>query len=272
MADRDEMVYLESIRYGRKVSLRSVVAGQRVPMALTSLGRAWLAVAPEVEYAARMADFAARAPHWPALRREIESAVAHVRRHGWCAASWQPEVVAISTPLALDHYPVHVLNVSLSTRAAAGDVARELAPRLMRLASDIRDAVQTAQSEPCTRACCMKELAAALQARHQVGTDDALLASFRTISRTAIMGDKTLDGLNVAILVTDGFEQSELQEPRRALDEAGAHTRVVAPKDGEVKGWKLKDWGDTVAVDVQLDAARAEDFDALLLPGGVINP
>lgn len=148
MADRDEMVYLESIRYGRKVSLRSVVAGQRVPMALTSLGRAWLAVAPEVEYAARMADFAARAPHWPALQREIESAVAHVRRHGWCAASWQPEVVAISTPLALDHYPVHVLNVSLSTRAAAGDVARELAPRLMRLASDIRDAVQTAQSEP----------------------------------------------------------------------------------------------------------------------------
>jgi len=95
-----------------------------------------------------MADFAARAPHWPALQREIESAVAHVRRHGWCAASWQPEVVAISTPLALDHYPVHVLNVSLSTRAAAGDVARELAPRLMRLASDIRDAVQTAQSEP----------------------------------------------------------------------------------------------------------------------------
>lgn len=86
------------------------------------------------------------------------------------------------------------------------------------------------------------------------------------------MSDKTLDGLNVAILVTDGFEQSELQEPRRALDEAGARTRVVAPKDGEVKGWKLKDWGDTVAVDVKLDAARAEDFDALLLPGGVINP
>jgi len=148
MADRDEMVYLESIRYGRKVSLRSVVAGQRVPMALTSLGRAWLAVAPEVEYAARMADFAARAAHWPALRRETESAVAHVRRHGWCAASWQPEVVAISTPLALDHYPVHVLNVSLSTRAAAGDVARELAPRLMRLVSDIRDGVQTVQSQP----------------------------------------------------------------------------------------------------------------------------
>ena len=51
------------------------------------------------------------------------------------------------------------------------------------------------------------------------------------------MGDKTLDGLNVAILVTDGFEQSELQEPRRALDEAGAHTRVVAPKDGEGLVW-----------------------------------
>ncbi|WP_423193911.1 IclR family transcriptional regulator [Cupriavidus sp. H18C2] len=148
MADRDEMVYLESIRHGRKASLRSVVAGQRVPMALTSLGRAWLAVAPEADYAARMADFAARSAHWPALRREIDTAVAHVRRHGWCAASWQPEVVAIATPLALEHYPVHVLNVSVSTRVPIGDVTRELAPRLMRLAAEIGDAVQAAQAGP----------------------------------------------------------------------------------------------------------------------------
>ncbi|PLP98085.1 IclR family transcriptional regulator [Cupriavidus pauculus] len=160
MADRDEMVYLESIRHGRKASLRSVVAGQRVPMALTSLGRAWLAVAPEAEYAARMADFSGhasghasgrasgRSAQWPALRAEIEAAVAHVRQHGWCAASWQPEVVAISAPLALEHYPVHVLNVSLSTRASVAEVAREQAPRLMRLAAGIRAAVETAQSEP----------------------------------------------------------------------------------------------------------------------------
>lgn len=148
LADRDEMVYLESIRHGRKASLRSVVAGQRVPMALTSLGRAWLAVAPEADYAARMADFATRSAHWPALQADIEAAVAHVGRHGWCAASWQPEVVALSTPLVLEHYPVHVLNVSLSTRASVRDVARDLAPRLMRLAAGIRDAVETAQSEP----------------------------------------------------------------------------------------------------------------------------
>ena len=148
MADRDEMVYLESIRHGRKASLRSVVAGQRVPRALTSLGRAWLAVAPEADYAARMADLATRSTQWPALRREIEAAVAHVRQHGWCAASWQPEVVAISAPLALEHYPVHVLNVSLSTRASVAEVAAELAPRLMQLAAGIRHAVETAQSEP----------------------------------------------------------------------------------------------------------------------------
>ncbi|GJG94962.1 IclR family transcriptional regulator [Cupriavidus pauculus] len=148
LADRDEMVYLESIRHGRKASLRSVVAGQRVPMALTSLGRAWLALAPEADFAARMADFAARSAHWPELREEIETAVAHVRRHGWCAAAWQPEVVAISTPLALEHYPVHVLNISLSTRASVKDVTRDMAPRLMRLADDIRHAVETAQSEP----------------------------------------------------------------------------------------------------------------------------
>ncbi len=156
MADRDEMVYLESIRHGRKASLRSVVAGQRVPMALTSLGRAWLAVAPDGEFAARMADFSghaaghasSRAAHWPALRAEIEAAVTHVRQHGWCAASWQPEVVAISAPLVLEHYPVHVLNISLSTRASVTEVARELAPRLMHLAAGIRTAVETAQSEP----------------------------------------------------------------------------------------------------------------------------
>lgn len=148
LADGDEMVYLESIRYSRKASLRSVVAGQRVPMALTSLGRAWLAVAPEPERAARMADFSARYAQWPTLAAEIDRAIRHVHRHGWCAASWQPEVVAISTPLRLEHYPVHVLNVSLSTRATIADVTRDLVPQLMRLADAIRDAVHTAQSEP----------------------------------------------------------------------------------------------------------------------------
>ncbi len=81
-----------------------------------------------------------------------------------------------------------------------------------------------------------------------------------------------LDTLKVAILATDGFEQSELQKPRDALDQAGAKTLVVAPKSGEIKGWEMKDWGTPVTVDATLDQADPADFDALLLPGGVINP
>jgi protease I len=86
------------------------------------------------------------------------------------------------------------------------------------------------------------------------------------------MADKPLNGLKVAILVTDGFEQVELMEPRKALDEAGAETRVVSPKAERVRGWKFTDWGDEVRVDAPLDQAKPEDFDALLLPGGVMNP
>jgi protease I len=81
-----------------------------------------------------------------------------------------------------------------------------------------------------------------------------------------------LEGMKVAILVTDGFEQVELVEPRKALDEAGADTSVVSPKDERARGWNFTDWGDEVAVDVPLDRARPQDFDALLLPGGVMNP
>ena len=86
------------------------------------------------------------------------------------------------------------------------------------------------------------------------------------------MADKTLKGLTVAILVTDGFEQVELIEPRKALDQAGAETRVVSPKAKRVRGWKFTDWGDEVGVDAPLDQAKPEDFDALLLPGGVMSP
>ncbi|MDN5850179.1 MAG: type 1 glutamine amidotransferase [Nitrococcus sp.] len=82
----------------------------------------------------------------------------------------------------------------------------------------------------------------------------------------------TLQGKKVAILVANGFELVELTEPRQALYEAGAKTYVVSPADGKVKGWKFTDWGEEVAVDVALDKARAEHYDALLLPGGVMNP
>src|SRR3546814_14011189 len=81
-----------------------------------------------------------------------------------------------------------------------------------------------------------------------------------------------LDGKKVAILATDGFEQSELIEPKKRLEQEGATTQVIAPKTGQIRGWKAKDWGDSVDVDVALDNARIGDYDALVLPGGVINP
>jgi len=81
-----------------------------------------------------------------------------------------------------------------------------------------------------------------------------------------------LKGKKVAILATDGFEQSELLEPRKALDEAGAETRIVSPNKDMIKGWAEKEWGDAVKVDVWLQDADPEEFDALLLPGGVMNP
>jgi protease I len=86
------------------------------------------------------------------------------------------------------------------------------------------------------------------------------------------MAGNTLKGVRVAILATDGFEQSELTEPRKALDAAGALTKVVSPKSGKLKGWNHKEWGEEVQVDQQLDTADPRSYDALLLPGGVMNP
>jgi protease I len=86
------------------------------------------------------------------------------------------------------------------------------------------------------------------------------------------MTDDTLKGLKIAILVEEGFEQVELVQPRKALDEAGAETRIVSPKNEHVRAWNLTKWGDEFPVDVPLDHAKPEDFDALLLPGGVLNP
>ena len=81
-----------------------------------------------------------------------------------------------------------------------------------------------------------------------------------------------LNGKRVAILATDGVEQVELTEPRKALEEAGARPELVSPKKGKIKAWQHDHWGDELKVDRQLDDVRAEDYDALLLPGGVLNP
>jgi len=86
------------------------------------------------------------------------------------------------------------------------------------------------------------------------------------------MANEKLDNVRVAILATDGFEEVELTKPREALDQAGAKTVVISPRSGEIRGWAMKDWGDSVHVDATLAEADPADFDALLLPGGVINP
>jgi protease I len=81
-----------------------------------------------------------------------------------------------------------------------------------------------------------------------------------------------LQGKKIAIVATDGFEQVELTEPQEALQEAGATVHVISPKAGQIKGWKFTDWGDSIKVDKTLDEAKPGDYDALVLPGGQINP
>jgi len=76
----------------------------------------------------------------------------------------------------------------------------------------------------------------------------------------------------VLILATHGFEQDELLVPQRKLKEAGAQVDVVSPEKGQIRGWKMKDWGESVSVDKSLDDAKADDYDAIVLPGGQINP
>jgi protease I len=86
------------------------------------------------------------------------------------------------------------------------------------------------------------------------------------------MNQPQLDGMKVAILVTDGFEQVEMTEPRQALEAAGADTQIVSPMDGSVRGWKHHDPADVFEVDTPLAQASVNEFDALVLPGGVVNP
>jgi protease I len=84
--------------------------------------------------------------------------------------------------------------------------------------------------------------------------------------------DHDLSGKKVAILATDGFEQDELFSPLEALRDAHADVKIISPTENKIKGWNHTDWGKTITVDLPLQQARPENFDALVLPGGVINP
>jgi protease I len=83
---------------------------------------------------------------------------------------------------------------------------------------------------------------------------------------------ENLKNKRVAILTENGFEEVELTEPKKALEEAGAKVDVISPQKGKVKAWNKTDWGIEVIVNKTVDEVRPEDYDALLLPGGVLNP
>jgi protease I len=84
--------------------------------------------------------------------------------------------------------------------------------------------------------------------------------------------NERLHGKKIAILATNGFEQSELEQPRMALDAAGAETEIISPEPEQIWGWDKDHVGDYFDVDVSLDDADATEYDGLLLPGGVMNP
>ena len=137
-ADREEMVYLESVRYNQRVSLRSIVSGQRVPMELTSLGRAHLATLAQQAFDTLMLSFEQRGrTGWSRLHAEILDAVTSVRERGYCAASWQPEVVALATPLSIPGHACVVLNFSVRTTDAVQAVTHELSAPLLALREEI---------------------------------------------------------------------------------------------------------------------------------------
>lgn len=142
--DRNEMVYLESFRYNRRGVLRTVVSGQRVPIELTSLGRAYLAAAPEDNRNESLAKLRKRSATRSAtlsggLENEINEAVAHVREHGFCTASWQPEVISLASPVEITGYPIYVVNMSVTGRDTLESVVNELRSPLLALRARIRD-------------------------------------------------------------------------------------------------------------------------------------
>lgn len=140
--DGEEMVYLESARFNARGAERSIVPGHRVPIELTALGRAWLAVAPKADRAALLAQWRARRrTRFRRVEREIAEAATSVAGEGFCFASWQPQVVALAAPIVCDGRPIHVLNVSVTSEAPVAAVVRHLERPLLTLAGQLRQAI-----------------------------------------------------------------------------------------------------------------------------------
>ena len=147
-ADRDEMIYLESIRLSQRKTPRNVLAGQRLPMDITSLGRASLAGLGEAQREALIATLCARRcdARRVQLEQEIRAAIASVHSKGYCLAAWQPEVVAIATPLGLPGYRSHALNISLATPLSLAEIEECYSGVLMELAAAIKEAHRALQA------------------------------------------------------------------------------------------------------------------------------
>ncbi|QIO37484.1 IclR family transcriptional regulator [Bradyrhizobium sp. 1(2017)] len=153
-ADRAMMVYLESIRYNSRPTLRSIVAGQQVPMELTSLGRAYLAAVPDADRDRLIAQFRRRsAAATKALIADIQKSIRAIRRDGYCAVSWQPGVLAVATPIVLDGLPIYALNMSVQDVEPNEVLGAELGEYLMTFAARCKDALSgspddTAEPQP----------------------------------------------------------------------------------------------------------------------------
>jgi DNA-binding IclR family transcriptional regulator len=130
------------VRFNARGRERSVVSGHRVPIELTALGRAWLAVAPADECATLMAQWKAkRRNRWRKLEQDIAAAGASVAAKGYCVASWQPQVVALAAPIVVARRPIHVLNVSVTTDAGVAATVRALERPLLKLAAELARAI-----------------------------------------------------------------------------------------------------------------------------------
>ncbi|MGY6251040.1 IclR family transcriptional regulator [Bosea thiooxidans] len=147
-ADGDMMVYLESFRYSPRSSFRTVVSGQRVPVELTSLGRAYLWALPHDQRERELADIAdRRARVWPQLRREIEASFEELDRLGYCSVRWQPGVFAVAAPIIAVDLSPHAINISVSSADTQPSFQAQLGPWLIdlrvRCLAELEDALAT---------------------------------------------------------------------------------------------------------------------------------
>lgn len=148
-ADRTMMVYLESIRYSPRATLRSVLAGQQVPMELTSLGRAYLSAISDAERERLLARFGRRRTNTTKeLITDVRSSIRSIRRHGYCAVSWQPGVLAVATPLVFESLPVYALNMSTQDIEPSKVLAEEIGEYLNSFAAKCREALSRSRDDP----------------------------------------------------------------------------------------------------------------------------